>query len=327
MTDPRAVLLAGALAAAATPATAAGAEAPAGEAFRCATDASSVSIHAGERLVLEYRYAKVPFKPYVKRLVTPGGRNVLRDAPHDHLHHHALMFAVAVDGVDFWAEHPQCGRQVHRSFDGVKTGRRRGVPVAGFTEHLDWVDRSGKNLLRERRQIGLSLLKGANASLLTWRSRLAPPAGRDSVKLTGSHYFGLGMRFLQSMDGAGTFVYAEAKPRLRVRGDEHLAPAAWCAYAGAPKGKPVTAGMFGHPGNPRGPALWFTMRKPFAYLSATMNLWKQPLTVRADKPLELTYAVAVWDGRAEPARIDKLYRRWAAWMAPEAKTPSKRSQP
>ena len=72
--------------------------------LRVKQESSTVSVSGGDRPVLRYRYDRVPMKPYVDQLFTPGGVQVLRDSPHDHKHHHGLMFAVAVDGVDFWAE-------------------------------------------------------------------------------------------------------------------------------------------------------------------------------------------------------------------------------
>ena len=83
----------------------------------------------------------------------------------------------------------------------------------------------------------------------------------------------------------------------------------WCAYTAMADGKPVTAVLFEGPGNPR-PVLWFTMAKPFAYLSATLNLHREPLVVEAGKPLTLTYGVAVWDGKVKAEEIEKLYARW-----------------
>ena len=50
----------------------------------------------------------------------------------------------------------------------------------------------------------------------------------------------------------------------------------------------------------------------FAYLSATLNLWKEPLELKAAEPLALCYGVALWDGTVEPADVEALYRRWAA---------------
>ena len=148
------------------------------------------------------------------------------------------------------------------------------------------------------------------ATLVEWRCRLQPPPGKDSIVLTGHHYHGLGMRFLPSMDTGGRFFNADDKIGEIVRGDERLTPAKWCAFTAKADGKPVTVAIFDHPQNPRYPARMFTMSKPFAYLSATRNEWKEPLVVKADKPLELRYAVALWDGEVDKATVEKLYQRW-----------------
>ena len=52
------------------------------------------------------------------------------------------------------------------------------------------------------------------------------------------------------------------------------------------------------------------MTKPFAYLSATLNIWKEPLVVTKDRPLVVRYGVAVWDGEKSVAEIQKLCERW-----------------
>jgi len=285
-----------------------------------ATD-KAVCVSEGARLLLEYPFGDVPFKPYVKQLTTPGGLNPLRDNVMDHKHHHALMFAVAVDGVNFWEEGANCGSQVHRSLSlaGTKV-LDDGLAVASFTEQLDWVGGPDKKtLMQEQRTIVLYRGGELGASLLTWQGRLSAPEGRDRVSLGGGHYHGLGMRFLASMDKIGKFIFADRNaPVTNVRGDETLKPSAWCAYGvKSADGKEVTAAMFDHPGNAR-PALWFTMYNPFSYVSATMNYWKQPLTIKAGEPLVLRYGVALWDGQAEPARIEKLYRKWLE-LAPKDK--------
>ena len=287
---------------------------------RLTTGKSAVTIRAGGSDVLTYRYGDVAFKPYVQQLFSPKGVGILRDAPHDHLHHHALMFAVAVDGVDFWSERKINGRQVHKSFADAPADRDGSKPQAGFTELLDWVGPKGREvLLKERRTIEVRGGAGMDASLLTWRSRFELPPGKKAAKITGSHYFGLGMRFLKSMDTGGRFENAAGKDGKVVRGTERLTPAAWCAYFAKADGKTVTAAMFDHPDNPRHPATWFTMTKPFAYLSATMDLSKKPLTLESGKPLVLRYGVAVWDGHLKRDRIEKAYKQWAAGPVATAK--------
>lgn len=280
-------------------------------ALRLTQDDARVTVAAGDRPVLVYRFGEVARKPYAEKLFTPGGRNILRDAPHDHLHHHALMFAVGVDGVDFWSENDKCGRQVHRGIEGVKSKAQDGDAWTGFTEKLDWLSAAGDQTLAvERRTVGAWRPKGVAATVVTWETRLEPGPGRDAVKLGGSHYFGLGMRFLESMDKGGRFFNPDGKEGEVVRGGERLTKARWCAYTAKAEGKPVTAAMLDHPKNARHPALFFTMPEPFAYISATLNYWKEPVEVKAGGPLVLRYAVAVWDGEAKAEEVEKLYGLW-----------------
>lgn len=273
-------------------------------------DNTAVTVRAGERVVLEYRYGGEPFKPYVRGWTTPAGVQVLRDSPHDHVHHHALMFAVGAGGVDFWSENKTCGRQVHRSFDSVKTVQTSAGAGVTIVEQLDWQAPDKTGVLAEKRTIRLDTTQPRGASLLTWQTALTPAKDRKSVKLHGSHYFGLGMRFVVPMDKGGRFFNPTQQAGKVVRGTERLVSARWCAYtARAGDNKAVTVAMFDHPGN-AAKALWFTMTKPFAYLSATTNLWKQPLTLPAGETLELVYGVALWDGETKADAVDKLYKHW-----------------
>ncbi len=282
-------------------------------------DKSTITILDGERAVLRYRYGDVPMKPCVDQLFTPAGVQVLRDSPSDHKHHHALMFALEVDGVNFWEEGEKSGKEKH--VNSFRLGRfitndgpvllGKSFMLAQLSENLEWVDSaSDKPLLIERRTISVKKATDLGATLITWESRLSTPPGKDSVTLTGHHYFGLGMRFVQSMDKGGRFFNADDKAGEIVRGDERLTPTKWCAYTAKADGKPVTVAIFDSPDNPRYPARMFTMSKPFAYLSATRNEWKEPLVVKADKPLEVEYHVALWDGEIEKATVEKLCQRF-----------------
>jgi hypothetical protein len=285
-------------------------------------------IKDGDRQVLEYCYGGDLFKPYVAKLFSPSGVNVLRDQIADHPHHHGLMFAVAVDGVDFWAENQKCGREVSKAFRPTKDTPSEFPEAAVIDNQLQWVGpQGGQTLARENRKITNYTQRQMGASLLAWQTKLQPPEGKASITLSGNHYFGLGMRFVQSMDGADDFFTPDGKSKTRlgeaagetVRGNERLVRGKWCAYAAQADGRPVTVAMFDHPSNVR-PAWWFIMAKPFAYLSATLNLHREPLTVEAGKPLVLTYGVAVWDGKVKADEIEKLYARWLELPAAKAES-------
>ncbi len=283
--------------------------APAGEAMRATVDANSVSVDAGAVKIAEYRYGDVPFKPYIKELFTPNGLNVLLDAPHDHLHHHALMFAVAVDGVNFWEETPQAGVQRGIMVRDV-TEANQDAPAVALADWLNWVDPVGEKLLAETRVIHVARRRPPEPTVLTWESRLSTPRKKSSVTLSGSHYFGLGLRFIPAMDAKGTFRNADSKPGTVFRGEERLVRSNWCAYTAQVDGDDVTVAMFGHPDNPRSPTTWFTMAKPFAYLSATLGLHEKPLEIIEGKPVQLRYAVVLWDRLVESEEIDRQYQQW-----------------
>ena len=253
--------------------------------------------------VLHYRHADVEFKPYVEVLRTPAGVNVLRDSPFDHKHHHALMFALAVDGVDFWAETAECGRQVHRDLRVSETD--------GTIQHgLNWVAPATEApLCDEQRRLRMLPVPDRDATLITWHTQLTLPPGRDTATITGERYFGLGARFVQSMDTGGRFFNADGG--AGVAGTD-TSKSAWCAYAAVADGKPVTVAMFGHPANAVHPVDWFTMDDPFAYLCATMAVDETPITLMPGKPLCIRYGVAVWDGHPAPSRIEEAYRWWVA---------------
>ena len=280
-----------------------------GVALRVSEDADSVRVFAGDREILEYRRVPSPNKPYVRKLYSPGGIQVLRDEPADHRHHHALMFALGANGVNFWEERDGGGLQRPRSTKLLKGGRGQG---AGLSQRLDWVDPgSNGTVLVELRSISMTQEADPPATVLTWQTRLEAHRGGAAVQLGGSHYFGLGLRFVESMDLGGRFFNAEGLEGETVRRTEKLTAVRWCAYAAAVDGRPVTVAVLDHPRNPRHPARMFTMTSPFAYLAATMNLWKDPWEVRAGRPLTLTYGVVVWDGDPGLEQVEALYRRWA----------------
>lgn len=274
-------------------------------------EAEGAVLQIDSQVLARYWYESVAYKPYVRELYSPGGVNVVRDMVPDHLHHHGLMYAVAVDGVNFWEEQQAPGVQKSQGVgDIVIVGD---VKMAGVQQTLDWVNpRKDEVLLKEQRGIHVRQMKSDGAVLLTWQAQLSAPPGKDSATLSGSHYFGLGMRFVQSMDAAGKFTNADGKEGKIYRGEERLVDSDWCAYSATVDGKPVTVAMFGHKSNPRHPTTWFTMAVPFAYMSATLNLHVEPLKIPVGEPLELRYGVAVWDGKVDSDAIQNLYDRWAA---------------
>jgi len=284
--------------------------------IRVVDEGGRVDVAINGSPVMLYKYGGVPYKPYVEQLWSPGGAAILLDAPADHLHHHALMYAVTVDGVNFWEEATAPGRQRHLAMEDVRGWADDRGARAEFAQLLDWVDpATSRALLKERRAIVLWRSARGGATALEWKTTLSLPEGKTSAVLSGAHYHGLGLRFVRSMDAGGRFFNADGAEGTVFRGRERLVKSRWCAYTAAADGKEVTVAMFDDPNNPRHPAMWFVMDEPFAYMSATLNLHVEPLTVQAAQPLRLRYGVMVWDGGTPEERIERAYQRWVGRRA------------
>lgn len=295
--------------------------AQAADSLQVVAEHGTVTVRRADREVLVYQSAPNPYKVYVRSLTTPAGIQILRDSPHDHIHHRSLMFAVGVDNVDFWTEAPATrpGKQVPVGQTGSHAQTVDGRWQAAIEQEIEWQDADGRVLMRESRCLRLDGGTLPDATLLVWDSRFRTPPEKPRVELWGRHYFGLGLRMVSSMDKGGKVLTATEDAGESVRGTERLLAGAWCGYTATVDGDPVTVAMFNHPENGP-PATWFTMTGPFAYVSATLGLKDEKLALTADAPLRLRYAVVLWDGEKSPEQIAHAYSRWKA--EPKASRPT-----
>ena len=273
--------------------------------------------HQGRKLLV-YSFAPQKFKPYVKELGTITGDNILRDSPFDHLHHHALMYAIKVNGINFWEEVPGCGVEKPITTSAPELGvDAQGRPRAVIRQTLHWLaaqdaflhDTTPAALLIEQRTLTLTVDESAREVALQWKSAFKVGAKTNEVTLTGANYHGLGMRFLQEFDPIVRHLNAGGAPDLKGRQD--VSKHGWGSVSFDRPGKPVTLVLMGHPSNARGDAWFFTMREPFAYLSATQNLDKEPLVYRSGQTFELNYLLTVYP-ELKPA--DAINQRAQSWQ-------------
>lgn len=281
------------------------------------SEGDCVTVTGDGRPLLEYRQTPNPNKVYVSKLYTPSGVQVLLDSPPDHVHHHGLMYAVDADTAEWWMDGQDRGVQKPRGACRVTTGKAGDLPATTLSQALDWVTAAGVTVLSESRRITACTGPGLPATLLTWTSGLGPAGKQQDVRLfTARTYVGLGFRFPKSMDNAARFTFPDGKDSTPVRNTEKVTRDRWCACTGPVEGKTVTVAMFAHPDNFRHPCAWFTMSDSLTYMTATLNLYRQPLLLRAGTELELCYGVAAWDGEPKPDEIEALYRRWLT-LAPK----------
>jgi len=255
----------------------------------------------------EYRskwdYLPTTFKPYVLKIMTPSGINILRDAPIDHTHHHGLMFAIKVDGVNCWEEYnpKDFGRQetltIAESLT-VSNGRKE----KKVESTLLWSDGVGQSLVLEKRKI--TAYHTGDATVLDWMGVFTLPPGKEKAILGGNEYHGLGMRFIESMDTGGKFFASSDSGNKEGR----LTPCRWMAYTAKADGKPVTIAMFDTKDNPR-PMLAYTMGSgegEFGYFSATANLYREPVTLTPEKPVTFHYRLVLWDGEKTAEEVEQF---------------------
>lgn len=273
--------------------------------------------HEG-KVVCRYSYVPGRYKPYVKELAGVDGRNVLRDAPSDHLHHHALMYAIGVNGLNFWEEAAGAGVQrVVESRAGLPVVRGDGVVEAGFEQVLHWVspgdaflaDSSSRALLVERRHLVVRVDEVRGDVILDWESEFQVGTVTNEVVLGGANYFGLGMRFLSELDSVA--VHFNEGGRLDLgEGRQDVSQHPWTAVGFERGGWEATLVVMGDPGNGGGDSYFFCMRTPFAYLCATQRLDVVPRRYGAGDTFSLRYGVVVMSGVRDAGEVGGRYRGW-----------------
>lgn len=267
--------------------------------------------------LLRYAMASTNYKPYVKELRTLAGDNLLLDAPPDHLHHHGLMYAITVNGTNFWEEQIAPGVQRLLAVPSRMVGATPdGRPRATFAHPLAWVagpHREHTNalsvaLLLERRTLTLVVDPAAREVALYWASEFAVGPAAEQVTLSGTAYHGLGMRLVRDFDLRAQHLNSEGAPySAEQKGD--VIPARWAATLGRLGEREVMAAILAGPHN-AGPSRFFSMRNPFAYLSATQGLDEKPLTYRRGERFRLDYLVLARADHPGPEGLEARYRKW-----------------
>jgi hypothetical protein len=270
------------------------------------------------RKLLVYAFATNQFKPYVRELYTLRGENVLRDAPPDHLHHHGMMYALYVNGINFWEERDAPGVEQHVEIPlHAAMIDSDGVPKAYFTELIYWVAPTNRAavpsvanaLLLEQRTLTLTVDEKAGEVALHWESRfqVGPAAGK--VTLSGTSYDGLGLRLPESFNHVARFQNAADQP-YKAGGAQNVIAAQWTSVSGAMNSRDVMVVLFGRKDNARGDAAFFTMLDPFAYLSATQGVDQKPIEHAAGDTFALSYLLTVYSENKPADFIRQRCERW-----------------
>ena len=274
-------------------------------------DQGKLEVRFKGRKLLVYVFATNQFKPYVRELYTLRGENVLRDAVPDHLHHHGLMYAVCVNGINFWEERNAPGIQKHVEMLHTGSSEVRGVPAASFTELIHWLGPTNPAApwLIERRTLTLAVDERSQEVALRWDAQFQAGTNASKVTLHGPNYDGLGLRLPESFNHVARFQNSANQPYTAP--DTHnVISARWTSVSGIMNGRDVMLVLYGRPDNARGDSAFFTMRDAFAYLTAAQGLDKQPLEYQAGDRFSLSYLLTVYPENKSPEFIQHRCQLW-----------------
>ena len=280
-------------------------------------EAGRLTILHRDRPVLRYAFAADQWKPYVEELYSLRGKNVTIDSPPDHLHHHGLMYAITVNGINFWEEQTDPGVQKPVGFLARELhSAERGASTASFEQLIHWVagtdrakpDTGSVALLIEKRRLTVAIDESVGEVAVRWQSAFEVGPGSEQVRLSGPVYHGLGMRLPAAFDRVARRMNSAGLPYLPTGGNE-ATPSDWSAMTQSVGCQPLTVAMFGRPSN-AGPSVFFSMLNTFAYLSATQALDQHPLVYQAGDRFQLDYLVTVSDRTQTAEELAERHARW-----------------
>jgi hypothetical protein len=256
--------------------------------------------------ITRYHFGATLERPFLFPVIGPAGRSLTRMGhPHDpetHSHHNSVWLSHAdIGGVDFWSD---------RRLGIVRHKRIVKYEDEGEKSHLveenEWVDRDGKVLLNETRQVSVLLLEGKEW-LLVIDSTFA---AKDKPITLGKTPFGfIGVRMAKTIgvnDGGGRIRNSEGGVN---EADIFWKKARWVDYSGAiENGKIEGITLFDHPGNPNHPSD-FHVRND-GWMGAALNL-EGPREITHDKPLHLRYGLYIHSDMKSADAIEAVWKQFS----------------
>lgn len=287
-----------------------------GQTIQVRSTDKSVEVLYDQKRVMLYVFGTDQLKPYVKELYTLDGRNILLDAPPDHLHHHGLMYAITVNGINFWEETEKSGVEYPLSSISSKSVKNDRITFAEFTHEINWVSRTNRDsgfdkrfaFLIENRTLRLIVEQNSKTVLLEWTGRFKVGDFADKVILTGTDYHGLGLRFERGFDKVTKHFNPKNLP-YPTGGKHDLIETPWAAVHCAYKDKPITVAMFTHP-DVAGDSIYFSMIEPFAYLSATQGINKKPLVYSKGESFSIRYLILLNENELTARDLNQIMKDW-----------------
>jgi hypothetical protein len=257
-------------------------------------------------------------KPILFPLFGPGGAKMTRNYPlapgenedHDHPHHKSFWWGHGdMNGVDFWAEGKNSGKEQHVEFVSIESGR-----IGVIRSRDKFVNEAGKVICTDDRT--MRIYSDPNARIFDFEITLH--ASEGDLKFGDTKEGTMALRLAETMRlkgkmGKGHIVNSEG-----VRDDETWGKRAnWVDYYGPVDGKTVGVAIFDHPSNPKHPTWWHV--RDYGLFAANPfgvhDFEKKPagagdLTVPKGDKITFKYRFIIHSGDEKEAKIAEAYQKY-----------------
>lgn len=297
-----------------------------------------VDIMVGGKLFTSYIYSDSIDKPVLYPLNTSSGITLTRGfpmnpRPHertDHPHHVGLWFNYGdVNGLDFWnnsyaikaADKPKYGSIRHQQIIKAEDGKKKGTLVVSS----DWVDHTGKVLLKELTTFVISGNKGNR----TIERTAVLTAQQEKVNFKDNKEGMLGIRVCRELEIPSTkpeiYTDAQGNPTTvatlnnegvtgnyltsegKAGNDVWGTRGNWCLMYGTKNSSPVSIAIIDNKGNPGYPTYWHA--RGYGLFAANtlgqeaLSAGKEKLnfSLEAGKSATFKYKIVLSDGKVPTA--------------------------
>ena len=289
---------------------------------------AGLKVEIDGQLFTEYITKNTP-RPFMYPVIGAAGESVVRNFPmrddvagesKDHKHHRSLWFAHGkVNGMDFWSEEKDFGKQEHVSFGETKAEGNKG----SFTAETKWVTAAGQCIMTDSRKITITALPDGEKQL-DFDITLKASEGADVVMgdtKEGTMAFRLCPSLSLKGEGAQGHAYNSADDHNKDIWGKH---ANWvCYYGPDPKGNNVGVVIFSHPSNLRSPTTWHARDyglfavNPFGLhdfesLAKGQEEGKGDHTIKKGESLALRYRFYFAKGKPKPSGLEAMFKEYSA---------------
>ncbi len=283
-------------------------------------EADSIAWTEGTNVLWRFNYSPAEGKPFFDPLTAQDGVALTTFGPKDHPWHYGLWFSWKyINKVNYWEQDRTTGKAEGRTRWAPPRIRTRDDGLMSLALNLDYVDPTGTEVLKERRNITVSSPEADGSYTIDWQATFT--AGSNAVVLdrtpmpnepdgqVNGGYAGMSIRLagepveitLVTTNGAITeFANNRARP-------DSPALAANCRIDGQPVG---SVAMLSAESNIDEGFPWYAVMTGEMRFFCSAVLAPKPLTLAPGEQLKLTYRIIV---RSEPWTPESLQAAVAEW--------------